>query len=187
MRHTGRRGCRQETRSRRPRCPRCGVSGARARAAPSRPRRESIRLRPAKASTRTCYPSSLPSQRSRRSIPKLLMCAAACALTVACGRSRAGTAPLLEPPGRDSQARIDGDTAVLVNGRRVTPAGRVLRTQSYAWGLELSPDGTRAAVLNKEAFEIVDLRQPRTVRRIPPLGARPVAEFGTGSYMGCAF
>src|SRR5436190_59410 len=176
MRHTGRRGCRQETRSRRPRCPRCGVSGARARAAPSRPRRESIRLRPAKASTRTCYPSSLPSQRSRRSIPKLLMCAAACALTVACGRSRAGTAPLLEPPGRDSQARIDGDTAVLVNGRRVTPAGRVLRTQSYAWGLALSPDGTRLFVVDQFNYRLVtvDVESRKVVRSVR-VGRNPFA------------
>ena len=107
-------------------------------------------------------------------------------MTVACGRSRAGTAPLLEPPGRDSQARIVGDTAVLVNGRRVTPAGRVLRTQSYAWGLALSPDGTRAAVMNRDAFELVDLREPYAVRRVPPIGTKSEAR-GTGSYMGAAF
>src|SRR5712671_3793194 len=94
---------------------------------------------------------------------------------------------LLEPPGRDARARIDGDTAILVNGRRATPAGRVLRTQSYAWGLALSPDGSRAAVLNKEAFELVDLRAPYAVRRVPALGAEPPAQLGTGSYMGCAF
>jgi YVTN family beta-propeller protein len=107
-------------------------------------------------------------------------------VTVSCGRSRAGTAPLLEPPGRDSQARIDGDTAVLVNGRRVTPAGRVLRTRSYAWGLALSPDGTRAAVMNRDAFELVDLREPYAVRRVPPIGTKS-EERGTGSYMGAAF
>jgi YVTN family beta-propeller protein len=107
-------------------------------------------------------------------------------VTVACGRSRAGTAPLLEPPGRDSQARIDGDTAVLVNGRRVTPAGRVLRTQSYAWGLALSPDGTRAAVMNRDAFELVDLREPYAVRRVPPIGTKS-EERGSGTYMGAAF
>ena len=93
---------------------------------------------------------------------------------------------VLEPPGRDSQARIEGDTAVLVNGRRVTPAGRVLRTQSYAWGLALTPDGTRAAVLNKDAFELVDLREPYGVRRVPPIGIKS-EERGTGSYMGAAF
>jgi len=98
-----------------------------------------------------------------------------------------GRVQLLEPPGRDARARIDRDTAILVNGRRVTPAGRVLRTQSYAWGLALSPNGSRAVVLNKDAFEIVDLRAPYAVRRVPALGTKPPAQLGTGSYMGCAF
>jgi YVTN family beta-propeller protein len=97
---------------------------------------------------------------------------------------------LLEPPGRGERSHIDGDTAILVNGRRVTPAGRVVRTESYAWGLALSPDGAHAAVLHKGAFEIVDLREPFAVRRVPPLGAgiEPErSELGTGSYMGCTF
>jgi YVTN family beta-propeller protein len=94
---------------------------------------------------------------------------------------------ILEPPGRAERARISGDTAILVNGRRVTPAGRVLHTQSYAWGLALSPDGSRAAVVNKDAFELLDLREPYAVRRVPALGAAPTRELGTGSYMGCAF
>ena len=103
-------------------------------------------------------------------------------------RSPADTrVPILEPPGRDARANIDGDTAILVNGRRVTPAGRVLRTQSYAWGLALSPDGSHAAVLHKDAFEIVDLREPYAVRRVPEAGAEPRDQSGTGSYMGCAF
>ena len=98
---------------------------------------------------------------------------------------------LLEPPGRAARAHIDGDTAILVNGRRVTPAGRVLRTESYAWGLALSPDGAHAAVLHEGAFEIVDLREPFAIRRVPPPGTRMDTEqstgLGTGSYMGCAF
>src|SRR5213080_3953504 len=95
-------------------------------------------------------------------------------------RSRGSTqASVREPPGRDSQARIHhGDTAILVNGRRVTPAGRVLRTQSYAWGLALSPGGARAAVLNTHAFELVDLHPPYAARRIPPLGAKPLEVVG---------
>src|SRR5436190_6579180 len=105
----------------------------------------------------------------------------------ACRSPRGAMGTILEPPGRDARARIEGDTAILVNGRRVTPAGRVIRTQSYAWGLALSPDGSRAAVLNKDAFEIVDLRAPYSVRRIPPFGTRASSQLGTGSYMGCAF
>jgi YVTN family beta-propeller protein len=122
---------------------------------------------------------------------------------MACRSPTSTPGVVLEPPGRDSRARIDGDTAVLVNGRRVTPAGRVLRTQSYAWGLALSPDGSRAAVMNTNAFELVDLREPYAIRRVPPLGTGRSTERGTGrstergtgrstergtgSYMGCAF
>src|SRR3954447_15811603 len=96
------------------------------------------------------------------------------AVAVAGGRSPAGTrATLFEPPGRMARAHIDGDTATLVNGRRVTPVGRIVRTQSYAWGLALSPDGSRAAVLHKDAFEIVDLRAPYAVRRVPEAGTEP--------------
>jgi YVTN family beta-propeller protein len=93
----------------------------------------------------------------------------------------------IESPGRDLRAAITGDSAILVNGRRVTPAGRVLRTQSYAWGLALSPDGMRAAVLNKDAFELVDLREPYAVRRVPPYTAALPEDRRDGSYMGCAF
>ena len=42
-------------------------------------------------------------------------------------------------------------------------------------------------MLNKEAFELVDLRAPYAVRRVPALGAAAPAQLGTGSYMGCAF
>jgi len=92
-----------------------------------------------------------------------------------------------QPPGWNVRASIDGNAATLVNGRRVTPAGRVVRTQSYAWGLAISPDGARAAVLNKDAFELVDLREPYAVRRVPSFGEPAAPERGTGSYMGCAF
>src|SRR5262249_27830003 len=99
---------------------------------------------------------------------------------------RPRTVTLLEPPVRDARVRIDGDRAVLVNGRRVAPAGRVVRTQSYSWGLALSPDGSRAALVNRDAMGLVDLREPYTVRRVPPYGT-PRGVFGSGSYMGCAF
>jgi YVTN family beta-propeller protein len=122
------------------------------------------------------------------------LCSAALA-AAGCGSPGPSKATWLEPPGRDARARIEGDTAVLVNGRRVTPVGRVLRTQSYAWGLALSPDGSRAAVLNKDAFELVDLREPYSVHRVPPLEPRtrnPAPgtrnpEARASSYMGCAF
>jgi DNA-binding beta-propeller fold protein YncE len=40
--------------------------------------------------------------------------------------------------------------------------------------------------MNRDAFELVDLREPYTVRRVPPIGTKS-EERGTGSYMGAAF
>ena len=117
----------------------------------------------------------------------LATCVAAAVILVGRRPAQSPAGVRLEPPGRDAKASISGNTAILVNGRRVTPAGRVLPTQSYAWGLALSPDGTRAAVLNKDAFELVDLQEPYAVRRVPPYGTERSKERGTGSYMGCAF
>jgi DNA-binding beta-propeller fold protein YncE len=93
---------------------------------------------------------------------------------------------LLEPPGRLEQASMRGDVATLVNGRRVTPAGVVVRTQSYSWGLAISPDQSRAALLRADAIEVVDLRPPHAIRRYPPRGTTDKS-FGTGTYMGIVF
>ena len=93
---------------------------------------------------------------------------------------------LLEPPGRTQQASITGITATLVNGRRVTPAGIVIRTQSYAWGLAISPDQSRAALLRADGIEVVELAPPHAARRYPPAGVSDESH-GTGTYMGVAF
>ena len=103
---------------------------------------------------------------------------------------RPGSAPSratqLEPPGRMEQATIRGTTATLVNGRRVTPAGIVIRTHSYAWGLAISPDQSRAALLRADAIEVVDLAPPHAIRRYPPRGTKD-ASYGSGTYMGVTF
>jgi len=117
----------------------------------------------------------------------VLLLASVVTLVAASQRTRGARNVTLEPPGRDQQAHIDGDTAILPNGRRVTPAGRVLRTQSYAWGLAVSADGTRAALVHENAIEVVDLAAPFGVRRIPPYNSGDHPELGSGGYMGVAF
>src|SRR5258708_6677702 len=92
-----------------------------------------------------------------------------------------------EPPGRDEAAHIAGDTATLPNGRRATPAGRVIRTQSYAWGLAMAPGGRHAALVHPDSVEIVELEAPFSVRRIPPARSDKRPDLGTGTYMGSAF
>src|SRR5690349_15049923 len=96
-------------------------------------------------------------------------------------------ATILETPVRLEHAAIKGDQATLVSGRRVTPVGKVLKTQSYNWGLAISPDEKRVALLRENGIELTALAAPFDSKRIPPYGAKPDKELGTGSYMGIAF
>ncbi|HOC18873.1 MAG TPA: YncE family protein, partial [Vicinamibacterales bacterium] len=94
---------------------------------------------------------------------------------------------LIGPPETDAVPAINGHTAILISGRRVTPAGRVIRTQSYSWGMAVSPDQSRIALVRAGAIELVDLRNPGASVRIPPYGADAPKELGDGTYMGVAF
>jgi YVTN family beta-propeller protein len=96
-------------------------------------------------------------------------------------------ASLGEPPGRDARPAAAGDRATLISGRRVTPAGRVVRTQSYSWGMAVSPDQSRVALIRSGAIELVALRGAGANVRIPPYGVKPSEEMGQGTYMGVAF
>jgi len=93
---------------------------------------------------------------------------------------------LLEAPARGEAPAIEGDAAVLISGRRVTPAGRVIRTQSYSWGLAVSPDESRIALVRSGAIEVIDLHDGSS-HRIPPYGTKAPKELGDGTYMGVAF
>lgn len=94
---------------------------------------------------------------------------------------------LIGPPVADAAPTITGDSAVLISGRRVTPAGRVIRTQSYSWGMAVSPDESRVALVRADAIELVDLRDPSAGARLPPYGAEGPDRLGEGTYMGVAF
>lgn len=132
-------------------------------------------------------PVSRPSPVTSASVLALILVAAVVGgLALIVVRPASPARVVLEPPGRMRQASIRGDEATLVNGRVVTPAGVVVRTQSYSWGLAISPDHARAALLRADAIEVVDLEPPYAIRRYPPRGERP-APFGSGAYMGVAF
>src|SRR5262245_26979285 len=122
--------------------------------------------------------------RSRGLLTLLLSAAVTTSLVAASARIRQSRAASYEPPGRSDIAHIDSDTATLPGGRRVTPAGRVIRTQSYGWGLAVAPDGRRAALVHRNAVELIDLAPPYSVRRIPPYGAGEHPELGSGGYRG---
>jgi YVTN family beta-propeller protein len=94
---------------------------------------------------------------------------------------------VFEAPVTQEFPRIEGTQAILVNGRRVTPAGEVFLTQSYNWGMAVSRDERRVALINPDAIEVIDLHGPVRSRRFPPHGQLRPKEFGKGGYMGIAF
>jgi len=125
---------------------------------------------------------------SRLILPGVLVLAVAAAATWSWRQApQAVRVALAEAPARDGVPAISGDAATLISGRRVTPAGRVIRTQSYNWGMAVSPDQSRIALIRPAAVEIVDLGAAAASVRIPPYGAKPAKELGDGTYMGVAF
>lgn len=91
---------------------------------------------------------------------------------------------ILEPPGKSSRPKVG---EILINGRRLSPTGRTALTDSYAWGLAISPNESRAALLTTGAVEILTLGDTITSERFPPYGRKMPLDFGTGAYMGLAF
>ncbi|HOG27813.1 MAG TPA: alkaline phosphatase family protein [Vicinamibacterales bacterium] len=125
---------------------------------------------------------------SRLVLPGLLVLAVTAAAVWSWGRApRAITVALLEAPGRGEVPAIGADAATLISGRRVTPAGRTIRTQSYNWGMAVAPDQSRVALIRPSAIEIVGLAPDAPSVRLPPYGEKPAKEFGEGTYMGVAF
>ncbi len=96
---------------------------------------------------------------------------------------------IIEPPGANSRPNHLGDEITLINGRKVTPAGKFIRTQSYSWGMAVSPDEQLAVLMRSGAIEFVSLadRSPTLLDRIPPYGEKLPPEFQKGTYMGCLF
>lgn len=93
---------------------------------------------------------------------------------------------IFEPPVIDVFPSIKANQAVLINGRVVKPAGKLFLTQSYNWGMTISPDESAAVLVNRDAVEILALGNSISSQRIPAYGAKPAYKEGTGTYMGCA-
>jgi YVTN family beta-propeller protein len=93
----------------------------------------------------------------------------------------------LEPPATDRVPSTGPRDIVLVNGRKLTPAGVFLLTQSYSWGMAISPDESAAVLMSEDALQFLDISNLKVVDRIPPFGQPPPKEIKGGTYMGCAF
>lgn len=109
------------------------------------------------------------------------------AMTPRSAAAAANVLTVLEPPGKDLRPSIRPDRRVLINGRFLTPAGRTALTQSYSWGMAVSPDESAVVLLSRNAFQIISTAEPKVVDRFPAFGAKAPKWLEDGAYMGCAF
>jgi YVTN family beta-propeller protein len=94
---------------------------------------------------------------------------------------------VLEPPGVMLRPTTEGNPMVLVNGRFLTPAGQSLRTQSYSWGMAVSPDQTAAVLVSCSAIQFIALDPLRVVERLVPFCTPNKQSQDDSMYMGCGF
>ncbi len=94
---------------------------------------------------------------------------------------------ILQVPGINQFCKIDEKgVSILPSGRLLTPAGELVRITSDPFGMKLSPDGKKAAVLHNGVFTLIDIASLNTVR-VPSYNKNIVSPFSNGSYLGLAF
>src|SRR4051812_24159389 len=101
---------------------------------------------------------------------------------------KAGTTSSLGPAVSLGRPMIGKREAILINGRRLSPAGKLVRTQSYNWGLAVSPDEGKVLLMGSYSFEVVSLAEGQpAVERFPPYGGKKPGWMGCCETQGCAF
>ncbi len=94
---------------------------------------------------------------------------------------------VFEPPGVKLRPTIQGEPAVLLSGRLLTPAGKNVKTQSYSWGMAVSPDETQAALISNGAIQFLALDPPRVLDRVTPFASLDKRRSDDGMYMGVCY
>ncbi len=94
---------------------------------------------------------------------------------------------VLEPPTTRLRPTTTGEPAVLLSGRLLTPAGKNVRTQSYSWGMAISPDETQAALISQGAIQFLSLNPLRVLDRVAPFANPLKQRSDDGMYMGVSF
>ena len=94
---------------------------------------------------------------------------------------------VFEPPGQQLRPTTVGDRPVLINGRTLTPAGKHVKTQSYSWGLAVSPDETSALLISSSAIQFITLDPLAVAERLVPFHNPTKRKSDDGMYMGCGY
>ncbi|MFT4856824.1 MAG: YVTN family beta-propeller protein [Algoriphagus sp.] len=95
--------------------------------------------------------------------------------------------PILEVPGKSEISIINEDgTAVLPSGRRLTPAGELIRITHDPFGLAISPDGKKAISLHNGVFTVIQIADLKGTR-VPSYDRSITSPLSDGSFLGVAF
>ena len=94
--------------------------------------------------------------------------ASLCCFVAVAVKAPAGEVTVFEPPGQQLRPTTLGDRPVLINGRTLTPAGKHIKTQSYSWGLAVSPDETSALLISSSAIQFITLDPLSVAERLVP-------------------
>jgi YVTN family beta-propeller protein len=94
---------------------------------------------------------------------------------------------VLQVPGTNEYCRIDEKGfSILPSGRRVKPAGEIIRITHDPFGMAVSPDGKKAVTLHNGVFTIIDLVSLQPLR-VPSYDGKISSPLSNGSFLGVAF
>lgn len=95
----------------------------------------------------------------------------------------------LQVPVRNEYSKLDTTSgySVLPSGRRVTPAGDVVRIEHDPYGLAISPDGKTALTLHDGVITIIPTDAVKKATRIPSYDKTIKSVLDGSSFLGVAF
>lgn len=94
---------------------------------------------------------------------------------------------ILQVPAGNAFCKIDEKgISILPSGRFITPAGKTIRITHDPFGMDLSPDGTKAVTLHNGVFTIINLSTLQHTR-VPSYDGKIISPLSNGSFLGVAF
>ncbi len=95
----------------------------------------------------------------------------------------------LQVPGKNEYCQIDTirAQAILPSGRRVTPAGEVLRITHDPFGMAVSPNGKQVLTLHSGVITLINTENLQDALRIPSYDRSITGALDGGSFLGVVF
>ena len=94
---------------------------------------------------------------------------------------------ILEVPGKSEYCSInEGGVSVLPSGRKLTPAGELIRITHDPFGMTLNNDGSQVVTLHNGVFTVINTATMEHIR-VPSYDQRIASPLSKGSFLGVAF